>query len=889
MAENNRLFLIDTPSHIYRAFFALPAFSTSKGLPTNAIYGFTKMLAKLIQEKSPDYLAAAFDLPAPTFRHNLYADYKANRDVMPENLAIQISHIRNVIDTFNIPVLEKAGYEADDVLATVAERASQKGYKVVIVSGDKDLAQLVNENITILDTMKDVEYDREEVIKKYGASPENIVDLFALIGDASDNVPGVPGIGKKTAVDFINRFGSIDKIYKNLDSLPARHRVSLETNREQALLSQRLIQLDRQTPLDFEIEKFSFQPPEEEKLYDLYKKFEFTSLLKSVSAQNKGEIVKNDYYLITDKEGFSDLISNLRSQKIFALDIETTDANPMKAEIVGISFSWKEGVSFYVPVRHQNIEKQLNPGYVLAELKPILEDSNIKKTGHNIKYEYVLFKRNSIVLEGIECDTMIASYVLNPSKYRHSLENLAMDFLELQINSYQDITGKGKKAVSFDLVPIETAKNYACTDSDVTLKLSNIIIQKIKEEKAEDLFTDIEMPLVQVLADMEMTGVRVDRDILEGLSREFGEKLRLIEEEIYKICGYKFNINSPKQLGEVLFEKLKLPLQKKTKTGYATDIETLKELSKYHPLPSEVLSYRTLAKLKSTYIDNVPGLVNPETGRIHTSYNQTVTATGRLSSSEPNLQNIPIRTEEGKRIREAFTSSNGWKLLAADYSQIELRVLAHLSEDENLIKAFQNDEDIHAQTASTIWELPEDGITSQIRRNAKAINFGIIYGISSFGLSRELGIDQKTAKRYIDNYFQKYKGVKKYLDNALKSARDLGYVSTLMGRRRYLPEINSSNNTVRGFAERTAVNAPVQGTAADLIKIAMIELYKEIKSRDFKAKMLMQVHDELIFEVPEEEVNSLRELVKNKMEGVFELKVPLKVDISWGSNWREAH
>jgi len=561
----------------------------------------------------------------------------------------------------------------------------------------------------------------------------------------------------------------------------------------------------------------------------------------------------------------------------------------MRARIVGISFAVDDHEAFYIPIAHRNLDGQPDLDFVLAHLKPLLEDAQIKKIGHNIKYEYIIFRRYGITLSGMACDTMVASYVLNPSKYRHNLDDVALDYLDYRMTSFKDVAGSGKKQVTFDFVPIEAAKDYACEDSDITCILSRLLLPKLADGNLEELFYSIEMPLVEVLAQMEMTGVKLDFDHLGKLSREFGSGLEAIEKKIYDLAGQRFNVNSPKQLGELLFEKLKLPVQKKTKTGYSTDIDTLNELALIHPLPKEVLAYRSLAKLKSTYIDNMPALVNPETGRIHTSYNQTVTATGRLSSSEPNLQNIPIRTEEGIRIREAFISKPGWKILSADYSQIELRILAHLSDDPTLTDSFVRDEDVHARTASEIFGVRPTGVSPQMRREAKVINFGIIYGMSGFGLSRELGIEPRVAQEYIDHYFAKYSRVRGYLDSILDQAREYGYVTTLMNRRRYLPEIKASNGAVRKFAERTAINAPIQGTAADLIKIAMLRIHKKLAAEHFEANMIMQVHDELVFEAPEGEMEALQAMVKKEMEGVITLKVPLKVDAGWGVNWREAH
>lgn len=890
MNENNKLFLIDASAYFYRAYFALPFLSTSEGIPTNAVYGFTTMLRKLINEYNPRYMAAVLDMPEPTFRHKIFDEYKANRPKMPDNLSAQIPHIKDMIQAFNIASIGKSGYEADDIMATLAKQAEKDGMEVVIISGDKDMCQLVSPGITLLDTMKNTVSDSEAVEKKFGVGPDKMGEVLALMGDSVDNVPGVPGIGPKTAVSLIKQFGSIDGIYNNLDNITKKKvKESLLEFKEQAYLSRKLVRLDTSVPLACTWKDFAVVAPDEEALRKLFKKFEFTRLLKGLLPDKKVQQVQKKYHLLTDPQDIKKLFVQLREHGRFAMDFETTSQHPMQAEIVGISFARQDHESFYIPLAHQNLENQPVKNFVLSELKPLLEDGSIKKTGHNIKYEYIICKRYGINLRGISCDTMIASYVLNPSKYRHKLDDVALDHLNYSMTSYKDVVGTGRKALSFDQVPIEKAKDYACEDSDITLILSKKLMPSVIKEGFEDLYTLIEMPLIEVLADMEMTGVKVDLDHLQELSGEFGLELKEIEKRIFEIAEQKFNINSPKQLGEILFEKLNLPWQKKTKTGYATDIETLNTLSKIHPLPKEILAYRSLAKLKSTYIDSLPALVNQATGRIHTSYNQTVTATGRLSSSTPNLQNIPIRTEEGIRVREAFISEPGWKILSADYSQVELRVLAHLSGDETLIDAFLKDEDVHSRTASEIWGVKPEEVTSKMRGEAKTVNFGIIYGMSSFGLGKELGVGPKTAQAYIDDYFIKYRRVRNYLDGVLAFAHKEGYVSTLMNRRRYLPEIKAKNIGVRKFTERTAINAPIQGTAADLIKIAMLRISKALKKQGLQAKMIIQVHDELVFETPDQEIPALSKLVKDEMEGVFELKVPLKVDLSWGKNWREAH
>lgn len=882
----DRLFLIDTSAYFYRAYFALPPLSTSAGLPTNAIYGFTTMLLKLLEQHQPTHIAAVLDRPEPTFRHEAYEQYKANRAVMPDDLQVQIPHIRDVIEAFNIRAIGKPGFEADDIIGTLALKAAAGGCEVVIVSGDKDLCQLIGPRITMLDTMKDKVMDPAAVREKYGLDPEHIVDMLALTGDTSDNVPGVPGIGPKTAQSLLAQFGSLDGIYEKLDEITKKNaRAALEQNREQAYLSKRLVTIDTNVELDCAWRDCTLTPPDTAALQELYKKFEFTRLLKAGAAAEPRH--EKNYCVLFESADLEQLYDTLAGLERFTLDLETTSQFPMLAGIVGISFAWSDHAAVYIPLAHQGLARQPDRATVLSRLKPILENPAVGKVGHNIKYEYIVLKKYGIELQGIACDTMVASYVLNPSRYRHNLDDVALDRLNHKMISFKDVAGSGKKQITFDLVPLAQAAEYACEDSDITNMLSKLLLPQVSADGFDELFRDMEMPLVIVLAEIEMAGVRIDAQRLGVLSREFHTRLDEIEKHVHELAGVEFNVNSPKQLGEVLFEKLGLPVLKKTKTGYATDVDTLKELAHMHPMPEAVLEYRSLAKLVSTYVDSLPELINPATGRVHTSYNQTVTATGRLSSSDPNLQNIPIRTEEGIRIREAFVGETGCKILSADYSQIELRILAHMSGDARLIDTFLNDGDVHARTAVEIWG--DSGLDPQRRREAKVINFGIIYGMSGFGLSRELGIAPKKAQQYIDQYFARYSGVRTFLDSLVDEARMTGYVATLMGRKRFLPDINASNQQERKFAERTAINAPIQGTAADLIKIAMLNIHRRLQAEKLTSRMIMQVHDELVFEVPENELQFMAALVKQEMEGVYAMRVPLKVDVGWGESWRDAH
>ncbi len=883
-----RLFLIDGSSYIFRAFYAIRHLSNSRGLPTNAIFGFTQMLLKILKEHRPEYLAVVFDSKAPTFRSDVYKEYKANRPSMPDALIPQIPYIKKVIDGYRIAILEMDGYEADDIIGTVA-KAVEPEVDVVIITGDKDILQLVGKRIQVYDTMKERRIGEEEVKERFGVRPEQVVEVMGLSGDTIDNIPGVPGIGEKTAIELIKNFGSIENLIKNLDLIPKRLKEKLETHAELAILSRRLATINTNVPITFRIEDFAINPPDLKRLKEIFKELEFNKFLKELPEER--EILKRDYHLITEQNQFLALLEELRKAQTFSIDIETTSPYPMWAELVGLSISYIPHQAFYIPLGHIPHEgySQLSSEWVLEQLKPILEDENIKKVGQNIKYEWIVLKRHGIDLRGIEFDTMIASYLLNPTKHNHNLSEIAREYLDRPLTDYKELVGSGQKAVTFNQVDLERAKKYSCEDADVTLQLFHLLHKRLEEEGLNDLYDQVEGPLIIVLGKMEMNGVKIDIDLLRDFSKEIETQLLQRMERIYSLAGEVFNINSSQQLGKILFEKLKLPVIKRTKTGYSTDVEVLEKLSLQHDLPLEILGYRNLNKLKSTYIDALPKLVHPETGRLHTSYNQTVTATGRLSSSDPNLQNIPIRSEEGTRIRQAFIPEKGCLIASADYSQIELRILAHLSQDERLIEAFMRDEDIHARTASEIFGVPMENITPSMRREAKVINFGIIYGMSAYGLSQQLGSEPKIAQDYIDEYFRKYTGVKDYIQKSLKEARDKGYVTTLLSRRRYLPEMNSQTSAIRQASERMAINTPLQGTAADIIKLAMIRIQNRIEELSLNTKMIMQVHDELVFEVPEEEIPKALSMIQNEMEKVITLSIPLRVSIHYGKNWAEAH
>jgi DNA polymerase-1 len=848
------------------------------------------MLLKILRDKEAEYVAIVFDAPGPTFRHEVFGEYKSNRPSMPEDLRVQVPHIKEIVSALRLPVLEKEGYEADDLIATLARKLEREGIETVIVSGDKDLMQLISPRVTMYDPMKDKNFQVPQVKERFGVSPDKVVEVMGLMGDTSDNIPGVPGIGPKTARQLIEEFGSIAELLKNIDKVKnAKLRASLDRHAEQARLSRELATLDSNAPLDWTLENLKRGEPDRKKLQEIFKEMEFSKLLKDFSLRPDHR--DDDYRLITGMGEMEALVRNLREAGAFALDLESTSMEPMRAEIVGLSFSFQPHQAFYLPVGHtyEGAPEQLSREEALRILRPLLEDPELRKYGQNIKYDYILLAKSGVRLKGIAGDNMIASYLLNPSKHRHSLEELSREYLDRQIITYEDVAGAGAKAIPFSQVEVEKACRYSCEDADLTLILANLLIPKIEGDGFAELLGRVELPLIEVLAVMEMNGVKLDLPLLAVMSDEFEKLMEKISGEVYDLAGGEFNINSPQQLGKVLFEKLKLPGGKRTKTGYSTDVEVLTELAKDFPLPAKVLEYRSLSKLKSTYVDALPQLVNPVTGRVHTSFNQTVTATGRLSSSDPNLQNIPIRSPEGRRIREAFIPQEGSLILSADYSQIELRVLAHLACDTFLIETFQRGEDIHAATASEIFHVPPEQVTPEMRRLAKVINFGIIYGMSAFGLAKELGIPPSVAQAYIANYFQKYHEVRDYIDKSLEQARERGYVTTLMNRRRYLPDIQSTNRSIRQFAERIAINAPIQGTAADLIKVAMINIHQRLMKEGYKTKLILQIHDELVFEVPQGELEGIKALVKEEMEGVVKLYIPLKVDIGVGKNWAEAH
>ncbi|MBW6512317.1 MAG: DNA polymerase I [Desulfuromonadaceae bacterium] len=885
-----RLYLIDGSSYIYRAFYAIRHLSNSRGEPTNAVYGFTNMLLKVVRDEKPDLLAVVFDARGPTFRKEIYPAYKANRAATPDDLIPQLPLIREVVRGFNIPALEREGFEADDIIATLAKKFAADGFDVMIVTGDKDLMQVVTDKIRLLDTMKDKISGLAEVAERFGGSPDKVVEVQALAGDSSDNVPGVPGIGEKTAVKLIQQFGSVENLLANLDQLKGKQRENLENFSAQALLSKRLVKLVDDVDLPYNAADFTLSAPDREALTTLFKKCEFHKLLAEFSAEERAGS-EGRYRGVLDETELDHLLEILGAATEICFDTETTGLDPLRAELVGISFAVKPGEAWYIPLGHRylGVPQQLDRMLVLERLRPLLENPAVPKLGQNIKFDALVLARAGIELRGIAFDTMLASYVARPAATSHGMDAMASELLGVKTIAYTEVVGKGKHQCGFDEVDIEKAIPYAAEDADITLRLAEKLRPLVRETQQEKLLTEIELPLVVVLIDMERTGVRIDPDFLGTLSAQMQKKLALLEGEIHTLAGAVFNIGSPKQLGEILFDKLQLVKGKKTKTGWSTDVEVLSKLAEDHEIAARILDYRSLAKLKGTYTDALPKLIHPDSGRIHTSFNQAVTATGRLSSSDPNLQNIPIRTEEGRRIREAFIPAAGNLLLAADYSQVELRILAHFADEPVLKESFAKGEDIHTRTASEIFNVFPDMVNAEQRRRAKTINFGVIYGMSAFGLAKSLHIGRREAQEFIDLYFARYARIKDFMAACLIEAREHAYVTTLYGRRCAVPEIHSSNPNVRSYAERNAVNYPIQGTAADIIKIAMVRIHARLARQRLRTKMVLQVHDELVFDVPEGELEIVRDLVREEMEGAAQLSTPLAVDIGVGNNWREAH
>ena len=926
----NPLVLVDGSSYLYRAFHAFPPLTNSAGEPTGAMYGVLNMLKSLISQVQPSHIAVVFDAKGKTFRDEMFEQYKSHRPPMPDDLRKQIQPLHDIIRALGIPLLVIEGVEADDVIGTLAVAASKANQKVLISTGDKDMAQLVDDNIMLINTMNNTLLDREAVIEKYGIPPELIIDYLALMGDSADNIPGVAGVGEKTALGLLQGIGSMAEIYANLDKvaeLPIRGAKKLGdkllAEKEMADLSYRLATIKTDVALDITPEQLTLGASNNDQLTEYFGRYEFKRWLNEVMngadsiTNNNEQPTKINHYQATpalaqdnsdealpaiqiDRSRYETLLTEadlnrwvekLKQAKLFALDTETDNLDYMAANLVGISFALENGEAAYLPLQldYLGAPKTLEKTTALTLLKPILENPTIQKVGQNFKYDLTIFARNGIDVQGVAFDTMLESYVLN-STGRHNMDDLAKRYLGHQTITFEEIAGKGKNQLTFNQIPLEKAAEYAAEDADVTMKLQQLLWEKLsKEPTLEKLFKEMELPLLGVLSRMERRGVLIDSDALFLQSNEIANRLSELEEQAYVLAGQPFNLASTKQLQEILFDKLGLPVIQKTPKGApSTNEEVLEELAFSHELPKVLVEHRGLSKLKSTYTDKLPQMVNPQTGRVHTSYHQAVTATGRLSSSDPNLQNIPIRNEEGRRIRQAFIAREGFTVVAADYSQIELRIMAHLSQDQGLINAFTQGKDIHRSTAAEIFGVSLDEVTSEQRRNAKAINFGLIYGMSAFGLSRQLGIGRADAQSYMDLYFKRYPGVQTFMHDIREKAKAQGYVETLFGRRLYLPDINSSNGMRRKAAERVAINAPMQGTAADIIKRAMIQLDQKLQN-DPDIAMIMQVHDELVFEVRSEKVAFYSKLIKTHMESAADLVVPLIVDVGQGTNWDEAH
>jgi len=947
------VYVVDSHSLIFQVFHALPEMTSPRGQPVGAVFGFARDIMFLLDEKKPDYLFCAFDMPGATFRHEMFAGYKEHRTEMPDDLVPQIASIERMLAALAIPVLGVPGYEADDVLATVACVVAERGGECVLVTGDKDCRQLLGDRVKILNVRKNQLFDTAALAADWGVRPEQVVEYQALVGDSVDNIPGVPLIGPKIARELLQKFGSLEGIYEHTDEMPSgKRRENLVLGREQAFMSRELARLNAATPVAIDWERGKTGHYDPARAADLFMEFGFHSLTEKMRSQipQTRAVWKHDYQTIDTPEKLAALVAEMSRQPIISIDTETTSTSPRWAEIVGYSFSWNDGQGYYVPVRAPAGEPRLDPADAIAALKPVLENPQIRKIGQNIKYDMIVLRAAGIELAGVEFDTMIASYLIDAGERNHNLDELATRYLNHATTTIDQLIGTGKQQKRMDEVPLPLITHYAAEDADVVWRLRPLLAKRLDEMQLNRLFREVEVPLIDVLAELEFNGMKVDPARLAVLSRQYGERLVALEKEIYSLAGREFNIGSPKQLQQVLFEEHKLPKLRKTKTGASTDADVLEELARSHPLPAKIIEYRQYAKLKGTYVDALPQLIHPATGRVHASFNQSVAATGRLSSSDPNLQNIPIRNETGREIRSAFLPGHdGWRLVAADYSQIELRVLAHFSKDVTLRDAFARDEDIHARVASQVFNVPLDGVTSEMRRVAKAVNFGVIYGQSPFGLSKMLAIEKSEAAEFIRAYFAGYPGVSEFLERTIADCGKNGYVTTILGRRRLIrgmseekasftgpdmfeateteaaaggcspssstgegqPAVSFSNGgegeeapidltsvlpsgkrsdpalRQRTLAERTAINTVIQGSAADLIKLAMINIHRRLRTERLASRMLLQIHDELVFESPPNEVERLVSLIQQEMSGVMPLAVPLKVDIKTGATWAD--
>ena len=890
--EKDPIILVDGSSYLYRAYHALPPLTTSKNQPTGAIKGVISMIKRVLIDHPDSPLAVVFDAKGKTFRHDMYSEYKANRPPMPEDLVQQIEPIHRIISLMGIKLIMIPGVEADDVIGTLAEQARQKKLNTVISTGDKDMTQLVCDNVSVVNTMSGELLDENGVMNKFGVGPELITDYLALIGDKSDNVPGVDKVGPKTAVKWLNEYKNIEGIKKNAESIGGKVGENLRSSIETLDLAHELVKIKTDVPLEITIEDLAVSESDAEQLSEVYKELEFNSWLQEVPEKIVKTEVNSSYVCISTEKSLKELIKKASKAKTIALDTETTGLDYMDTELVGISLSYQAGEAYYIPLNHDDDSvDQLALDIVLKELRPLLESSSNKIIGQNIKFDKNVLAKYGVDIASIKNDTMMMSYVLDASATRHNLDALSSYYLNYKTSTFEDVAGKGVKQITFDKVPIEAATNYAAEDADITLRLYEELNPRLEGETSLNKLNDeIEIPLIEVLSEMEQNGAILNSKILNSQSKDLEGRIKKLEEKAYQIAGEEFNLGSTKQLREIFFEKLKYRIIKKTPGGQpSTDEKVLAELAEEYELPKVLLEHRTLSKLKSTYTDKLPNQVSQSTGKVHTSFHQAVTTTGRLSSSDPNLQNIPIRTEDGRRIRQAFEPSKGNKFISADYSQIELRVMAHMSKDEGLLEAFREGQDVHSKTASEVFDVGIKEVTSDLRRNAKAINFGLIYGISAFGLGKQLGISRNLAAEYMAMYFEKYPDVKKYMESTKEFASQNGYVETLFGRRLYLRDINATNAMRRQASERAAINAPVQGTAADIMKIAMINMHKAIKTQKSEAKLILQVHDELILDTPKDEIDKIVSLVTESMMGAANLDVPLEIDIGIGDNWDQAH
>ncbi|MEN8178528.1 MAG: DNA polymerase I [Pseudomonadota bacterium] len=900
MSASKPFILVDGSSYLFRAFHALPPLTNSQGEPTGAIVGVLNMLRRLIADYSPEQMAVVFDAPGGSFRNEIYPEYKAHRPPMPEELRCQIEPLHDIVRAMGLPLLMVEGVEADDVIGTLASQATELGVDTLISTGDKDMAQLVNQYVSLVNTMSETFSDRQGVIDKFGVTPEQIIDYLALMGDSSDNIPGVPKCGPKTAAKWLKEYESLDNLMAHADEIKGKIGENLRSSLAQLPLSKELATIKLDVELDQGPKDLLPVSPDVERLREHYTRMESSRLLstleegESEEGQTASPQMEVEYETLLSESAFKQWLKRLKEADLFAFDTETTSLDYMQAELVGVSFAVEPGSAAYVPVAHDypGAPNQLSREWVLTQLKPILEDAERKKVGQNLKYDMSVLANYRIELQGIAYDTMLESYVLDSTATRHDMDSLAKKYLQHETIHFEDIAGKGKKQLTFNQIELERAGPYAAEDADITLRLHQTLWPRLEsEDLLAKLFSDLEVCLVPVLSRIERNGVRIDSQMLNKQSLELAKGMHDLEQQSYQMAGHSFNLSSPKQIGEVFFNELKLPVVAKTPKGAPSTAESvLIELAEQgHELPALILEYRGLSKLKSTYTDKLPQMIDPDTGRVHTSYHQAVAATGRLSSSDPNLQNIPVRTEAGRRIRQAFVPESGWKMVAADYSQIELRIMAHLSGDQGLLSAFAAGKDIHRATAAEVFGAPLDEITTEQRRSAKAINFGLIYGMSAFGLAKQLGIERNAAQEYVDLYFQRYPGVKDFMERTRAEAHERGYVETLFGRRLYLPEINVRNHQRRTAAERTAINAPMQGTAADIIKRAMLAVDGWLRKDQPPARLLMQVHDELVLEVREDALEHASQALCKYMETAAELAVPLVVDLGVGDNWDEAH